>query len=259
MKTVQLIEITSRECKNYLAEGGDLAIVPVGSFERLGPHLPLGARSYVVYALSEEIARGNNGYCLPVIPYSTCYDTAGQKGTIDIDHNTLYKLCYDITNELVANGFRRIIFISYVKEFYYLVAEYFQNENIAIAWISPDQIPLERAKDRDEKETSMLAACLKLTDNMKVLDRLMDENRKHRSSCQGTDRETTLVNELNKLGKLGYGYPRSQYNILPVENIYVDEAIEAIRHWVELRKPSVAALKGYNYYLARGRHDRGLK
>lgn len=259
MKTVQLIEITSRECKSYLENGGDLAIIPVGSLQQLGSHLPLGARSYVVYALSEEIAKMNNGYCLPLIPYSTCYDTADQKGTIDIDHDVLYNLCYDITNELVANGFRRIIFVSYFKEFYYLIAEYFQKEDLAIAWISPDQIPVQNAKDMNERETSMVAACLKLSNQHMVLDRLIDENQKNFKNSKGINKEISIVNELNKLGNLGYGYREDKNKIMPVENIYIDETIEDIQKWVEDKKSAVDALKEYNYYIARGRHDRGLK
>lgn len=37
-------ELTSPECMEYINEGGNLAFVPIGGIERLGPHLPLGAR-----------------------------------------------------------------------------------------------------------------------------------------------------------------------------------------------------------------------
>ena len=39
-----LCELTSRQCNAYQVQGGDIMLVPVGSVEVLGPHLPVGAR-----------------------------------------------------------------------------------------------------------------------------------------------------------------------------------------------------------------------
>ncbi len=258
METVQLMEITSRECRKYIENGGDLVFIPIGSVERLGPHLPMGARTHVACAIANEFAKKNNGYCLPPVSYSTCYNTACLKGTIDINHDILYDLCYDLSKELVANGFRRIMFVGYFKEFYYLISEFFQNEGIAIAWINPDHIPMESPSNANERETSLVAACLKLLGKDDVCERLIEENRKHLGKF--SERKSIgIIRELKKFGNIGLLYEEGDYEVLPAKNIYIEETINDIYKWIDEKNIAVDSLKDYNYYLSRRRPDRGLK
>ncbi|HHV96852.1 MAG TPA: creatininase family protein [Clostridiaceae bacterium] len=259
MNTVQMAEITSRECKKYLEEGGDLVFVPMGSIERLGPHLPLASKCFVVYAISEALAKRNRGYCLPVLPYSTLYDTYSGAGSMSVDAKILYDYTYDISKELMENGFRRIIFVSYFKELYYVIAEFFQEKDLPIAWISPDQIPFPEAKDENTRVTSLVAACLKLCGREDLLERLLAENKKHFGKFKGPLSERYPLSELRKLGRMGYHFKKDEYEILPVETVLVDEAVAAINKWVEEKVPAVEALKEYAYYISRARFDRGLR
>ena len=54
-------ELTSPECMEYINEGGNLAFVPIGGIERLGPHLPLGARGMVADAIAMYLAEKMEG------------------------------------------------------------------------------------------------------------------------------------------------------------------------------------------------------
>lgn len=259
MDTVQLIEISSRECKQYLMEGGDLALLPVGATERLGPHLPLNSKNDVVYAVSEALARRNKGYCLPVIPYATVYDTDMQMGSVDIHPQVLYDYIYDICKELTANGFRRIIIVSYFEELYYVIQEFFQKEDIVIAWVCPDRIPIPAAKDSDTRETSLIAACLKLRGKDAVLNRLLEENQKRYGKYSSLKAEQSPLKDLKKLGKVGYHYRNGEYAVLPCAKVYLDETIAAINDWAESKVSAVEAMKEYNDYLSRSQLRRGLR
>ncbi len=259
MDTVQIVEISSRECKKYLSEGGDLAIVPIGSVERLGPHLPLAAKNYIVYAVAEQVARRNKGYCLPVIPFSTVYDTHEQAGSVSTDSKVLTDYAYDVCKELVANGFRRIVFVSYFHELYYVANEFFQQEDIPPAWVNPDDIRIPEAKDRDTYFTSLTAACLKLCGKDELLERLLEENSKKYGKYTRPAALSGSLGNLRNIGRIGYHFKKDEYEILPVEKVLVDEAISAIQKWVEDNVPTLQALGEYAYFLSRARFDRGLR
>lgn len=42
MRSRYLLDLTMPEVEKYLADGGDLALLPIGPTEMHGPHLPLG-------------------------------------------------------------------------------------------------------------------------------------------------------------------------------------------------------------------------
>ena len=89
MLTRCLTEMPSRVANAYLKRGGDICIVPVGSVERVGPHLPLGSRCLVVEALAAMLAEACDGLYVPVTPYGAVADTWGQPGTVDVPEETL--------------------------------------------------------------------------------------------------------------------------------------------------------------------------
>lgn len=259
MDTVQIVEISSRECKKYLSEGGDLAIVPIGSVERLGPHLPLAAKNYIVYAIAEQLARRNKGYCLPVMPFSSVYDTCEQPGSVNTDSKVLTDYAYDVCKELTANGFRRIVFVSFLHELYYVVNEFFQQEDIPPAWVTPEYIRIPEAKDKDTYFTSLTAACLKLCGKDQLLERLLEENSRKYGKFPRPEALSYPLGNLRNIGRIGYHFKKDEYQVLPVEKVLLDEAISAIQKWVEDNVPAMEALGDYAAFLSRARFDRGLR
>ena len=135
---VKLNELTSRECGEYIKNGGDLVFVPAASPERLGAHLPVGARSMIAEIISDKLAELHNGLSLPLIPYATVYDDFNGRGSVDIEPELLNRYLSNLCDELTANKFRRIIFVTYQTEIYYLCNDYFQEKHIAVAGLSPD-------------------------------------------------------------------------------------------------------------------------
>ncbi|MFW5787600.1 MAG: creatininase family protein [Halanaerobiales bacterium] len=259
MDTVQLADISSREFKNYISEGGDLAVFPIGKTERLGPHLPLTARNYVVSAISNLIAQNNNGYCLPVLPYTTIKDLGKTPGSVDVSSDILYDLIKDIFNELVRNGIRQIIAVSYLDELYYIVNEYFQDKDIAPVWLSPDRIPVKE-DNKHIRETSLIAASLKILGKEKLLNKVLEENEKQKGEYVESSESSGKAPFMNQNNiAIGYQYQENEYEILPVDKIFVDKTVSAIKNWIEEKNTSVKALREYNYYIDRGRFDRGLR
>lgn len=88
-----------------------VVILPIGSVEDHGPHLPLDTDNFLVWNICEEAARRANGdiLLLPQIPYG--YETHHMDfaGTIDIRQEHLLNFVLDVTKSVAHHGFRRIL------------------------------------------------------------------------------------------------------------------------------------------------------
>jgi len=86
----------------------EIAILPLGSFEQHGPHLPLGTDIYLIEALAEGVAQKLGAFLLPVQPISTCYEHRGKKGSVHYEAGVFYKVIIQIVESLYETGFRRV-------------------------------------------------------------------------------------------------------------------------------------------------------
>ncbi|MGC8619454.1 MAG: creatininase family protein [Thermoplasmata archaeon] len=88
-----------------------LVILPIGSVEEHGYHLPLNSDSAQAIYVSEEIAKKCNSLILPPIYYGYT-ELKDYKGTISIRYSTLYNLVFDILSKVVDDGVKNILIIS---------------------------------------------------------------------------------------------------------------------------------------------------
>nr|pir creatininase (EC 3.5.2.10) [validated] - Arthrobacter sp. (strain TE1826) [Arthrobacter sp.]BAA25929.1 creatininase [Arthrobacter sp.] len=92
-------------------------ILPVGSTEQHGPHLPLGVDAVISTQFSLAIARELNAAVAPVLSYgykSLPASGGGPMfpGTIDLKGSTLTSLVYDLLEEFIADGWKKILIFS---------------------------------------------------------------------------------------------------------------------------------------------------
>lgn len=97
---------TAKEVKE---SGINMAIIPVGSIEQHGSHLPMGTDYLSIKALSEKVAERIDAYLLPPIPVSTCYEHKGTKGTTWMRPETFSRMIQDMVLALKDGGFNRIV------------------------------------------------------------------------------------------------------------------------------------------------------
>jgi creatinine amidohydrolase len=87
-------------------------ILPVGSVEEHGEHLPLSTDSIQPEFVALEVAKKTKSLIAPTLRYGVCLSTRGFPGTISITFQALHKIVKDILEEFVRNGFKRILIIS---------------------------------------------------------------------------------------------------------------------------------------------------
>jgi creatinine amidohydrolase/Fe(II)-dependent formamide hydrolase-like protein len=93
----------------------DLALLPVGSIEQHGPHLPLDVDTFDAEYLARQVAAGCTDpkpLVLPAIPYGVAYHHLDFPGTISVAPETLSKLVYDVGLSLGRHGVKKLLIIN---------------------------------------------------------------------------------------------------------------------------------------------------
>lgn len=88
-----------------------LAILPVGSTEQHGQHLPTATDTIIAGGIAEEVAKRMNAYLLPTMPYSTCHEHDGRMGSFTLKSQTLYSVIEDITEALHNQGIHQLAIV----------------------------------------------------------------------------------------------------------------------------------------------------
>ena len=93
----------------------DIALLPVGSIEQHGPHLPLDTDAFDAYYLALRVAEACSEpkpLVLPNISYGVAYHHDEFKGTVSISNDALAKLVYDIGMSVSQNGIKKLVIIN---------------------------------------------------------------------------------------------------------------------------------------------------
>ncbi len=110
---VLIQEFTRPAFEEYLEnESNPVAILPLGSIEQHGPHLPLGTDSFVALELAKKAAEKTNSIVVqPCWPgYSPHH--MGFKGTITFRWETLMNIILDTVESLTEHGIKKVILLN---------------------------------------------------------------------------------------------------------------------------------------------------
>ena len=149
----------------------DNVIVPLGTVEQHGPHLPVGTDVFIPITVARHVAEKTRVLVAPPIYYGNSLSMAAMKGVFTITPESLAVLLLDLCRSFVKQGFKKIIFINghggnkQVLNFIGQKARMETGALIArIDWwdIVTGEIPTiceKVVQHADEGETSMMLAC----------------------------------------------------------------------------------------------------
>jgi creatinine amidohydrolase/Fe(II)-dependent formamide hydrolase-like protein len=93
----------------------DIALLPVGSIEQHGPHMPLDTDAFDADYLARKVAeacKDPKPIVLPLIAYGVSYHHEDFSGTISVSPETLSKLAYEIGMSASGHGISKLIIIN---------------------------------------------------------------------------------------------------------------------------------------------------
>lgn len=94
------------------ARNAAIAVLPVGSFEQHGDHLPLSTDTIVACLIGQGLAETYNLRLLPPITVSCSHEHEGFAGTVSISAATLIAVIDDIRSSLARHGVDRLVIVN---------------------------------------------------------------------------------------------------------------------------------------------------
>jgi len=89
-----------------------IAVLPVGSFEQHGRHLPLSTDTIVACAIAEAVAKRYELFLLPPLTISCSHEHAGFAGTVSISAATLQRIILEVASSLEKQGIRSLVLVN---------------------------------------------------------------------------------------------------------------------------------------------------
>ena len=253
-----ITELPSRVINKWQVQGGDICILPVGSVEVLGPHLPMGGRTFVAEAFSKLLAEAGDGLYLPAVPLTPVFGTARLTGTVDVSEPPVNRLLRALLDDMLKTGFRRILLVTcldYAR--YYLPTEFYEDHQVAAAGIHVNEALWRPTEKRGIGNDSVVLGALKLLGRDRLLAKCLDAAERWKTAGKPCTPLPEACQEISKIGVAGVHFPKGHYPMPPTDVLDADAGAEAIREAVDEKAPALEDLRAYNEYLAR-RGSRGF-
>lgn len=135
--------------EDIAGSGFDTAVLPMGSIEPKGPHLPVGFDLILANRFAKDFCAGKAVYLLPVFPFSTAMEARGFRGTIALQQQTLWDVLNDIAAVLARHDFKRLIVLDF-SNYNWILKHCMRELNlnrelIQAIWVNPKQFAKEAA------------------------------------------------------------------------------------------------------------------
>lgn len=104
--------ITTATSTDEGARESPIAVLPVGSFEQHGAHLPLATDTIVACVIAEAVATRYQLFLLPPVTVSCSHEHAAWPGTVSISATTLTAMISDIAASLHRSGVRQLALVN---------------------------------------------------------------------------------------------------------------------------------------------------
>src|SRR5262249_28047780 len=107
-----LARMTSPEAAAALTRSKTV-VLPIGSIEQHGPHLPNGTDTMAAELIAEEVASRLDAVCAPFCPYGVTPIHAGHPGSVTLRRETFEAVLQDVCTELIKAGAETVILVNW--------------------------------------------------------------------------------------------------------------------------------------------------
>lgn len=112
LRSLLLSDLSWVEIREHLGSDTRL-IVPVGSCDQFGPHLPVGAATLVVEAVAHALSRDFGVLRAPTLPYGVNLPAERRyAGVASLHEKTLHRVINDLLASWEDHGFREFILLT---------------------------------------------------------------------------------------------------------------------------------------------------
>mgnify|MGYP006300344871 CR=1 FL=1 len=109
---MQWEQMRPSDFEEFFADGNDMCLVPVGSMERHGPHIPVGNDTLKGHRWCVDAAERVGVVTTPPFYLTHVPPATTAPGALNLDIPTLLDYFEKVCDEIGRNGFRRIVLVS---------------------------------------------------------------------------------------------------------------------------------------------------
>ena len=110
-KPVLWEELSWKEIEN-LTKTMDMVIVPVGTCEQHGPHLPLAVDTIDCYEIAKRVSAKTGVPVIPPMMYGCSQSHGKFPGTLSIRPETMIRMLSELAEWLYKSNIRKILFLN---------------------------------------------------------------------------------------------------------------------------------------------------
>jgi len=111
MTALHLDRLTWAEVKSKIKNGRDTVVVPLGSTEQHGRHMPLGTDAVLGDEMGWGLAARLDAFLAPTVRFGCSEHHLSFPGTISLSEETFQRVVIDVVASLSRHGFRRIVLL----------------------------------------------------------------------------------------------------------------------------------------------------
>ncbi|MDP2113758.1 MAG: creatininase family protein, partial [Bacteroidota bacterium] len=150
----RLEELTAPDYIKAVEKSSKTCILPIGVFEKHGPHLPLGTDLYAAREFAIRAAEKEYTVVFPWYYFSQINEAKQQPGTIAYSPELIWKVLQETLDELARNGFDKIIIVNghggnnaFLN--YFGMAQLSERRSYSLYWFQPTNDPevLKKAEE----------------------------------------------------------------------------------------------------------------
>jgi creatinine amidohydrolase len=97
--------------RKNIKKKNQVVVIPVGSIEQHGAHLPISTDSDIVTEVARRVAQKKKFWLLPTITYGVSFEHA-PFFNLSIKESTLSTILSDLTNSILSNGIKTVFIIN---------------------------------------------------------------------------------------------------------------------------------------------------
>jgi creatinine amidohydrolase len=105
-------ELTAPDCIKAVDKSGGVCLIPIGVFEKHGPHLPLGTDLIDVREIALRAAKKEYALVFPEYYFSQILEAKHQPGTIAYSPKLIWDILQETCEEISRNGIKKIILVN---------------------------------------------------------------------------------------------------------------------------------------------------
>lgn len=111
-RKIKSVFISTATSYDEAHRAADVAVLPVGSFEQHGSHLPLATDTLIAALIARRIAVDYDLFLLPPVTVGCSHEHTGFPGSVSISSVTLHSIVNDIRLSLEQQGVEKLVIVN---------------------------------------------------------------------------------------------------------------------------------------------------